>query len=931
MKRYPGGSDWRKWDLHVHLPGTKLSDGYAKKEGKTDWDRFADALENSDVAVIGVTDYFSASGIFDFIRHFKARFPNSEKLLLPNVEFRLNETVNEAGELVHFHVLFRDDVDEARVAEFLVALQTQVTVDGGKKLNCANLTTTDHFKSATISRDDLRAAFVRAFGPKATETDYLLYLAPANNDGIRAMKGNARLATLADEIDKTAHAFFGGGGNRDYFLDHGRLEGGKPKAPAKPVFSGCDAHNFDDLDAWLGKDVNVSGTRQEITWIKADPTFEGLQQTLIEPAERVWIQPSKPDLKDPYKVIRAVRFSGSKDFPAEIVFNGNLNAIIGSRSSGKSALLAHVAHAVDPAYTVHQQVMASHQKDTEVGPAAGKTWRSVASTVCEVEWADSSATSGSVIYVPQNWLYEISDNPAEVTAKIEPALKAKYAAFFREHERLIGVVDTTNGSIGRAVDRWFALSGEVDQVDDDIKKVGDRAAIEKARDELKSEIDRVRKEYALSEADLKLYQEVIAGIAEKSDRIEEIDREKADLDPYVVGPVAKKFQPAPGALEVLIETTPHAEDLPDQLKSKFELAIDRSAKALVTELEAETVQHRAAIEVERAKLDGERTRLANDNQPLIAKHEANKQLDGLVKRHGEQKDALKALTGLENKRGEKVGEIAKVEGRIVGLLETRAQVFIDLQTNFELQTRDLDDLTFGLEMEIPRKRVAELSEPFRKNEIGTYVSREEGGETLVNILKAQNDPHGFLSEVRSGTQKLNAGYDRLDTSKRVLEASSEVRFTAELETDVIGGFKKSTMTPGKQALFALTLILNEAQDTWPLLIDQPEDDLDSRSIYAAIVPYLQKRKRERQIILVTHNANLVVGADAEEVIVANRHGDDSKNQDRRMFDYLTGSLEHSATAKSAYALETMGIREHACEILDGGEEAFQKRAEKYKI
>ena len=50
-----------------------------------------------------------------------------------------------------------------------------------------------------------------------------------------------------------------------------------------------------------------------------------------------------------------------------------------------------------------------------------------------------------------------------------------------------------------------------------------------------------------------------------------------------------------------------------------------------------------------------------------------------------------------------------------------------------------------------------------------------------------------------------------------------------------------------------------------------------------------------------------------------------------MYDYMTGSLEHRATAESVYALEMMGIREHAREILDGGEEEFQKRAEKYKI
>lgn len=141
------------------------------------------------------------------------------------------------------------------------------------------------------------------------------------------------------------------------------------------------------------------------------------------------------------------------------------------------------------------------------------------------------------------------------------------------------------------------------------------------------------------------------------------------------------------------------------------------------------------------------------------------------------------------------------------------------------------------------------------------------------------------------------------------------------------------MTPGKQALFALTLILNESHEPWPLLIDQPEDDLDSRSIYDTIVPYLTERKKERQIIMVTHNANLVIGADSEQVIVANRHGDDRPNINARTFSYYSGSLENSQPIMNERqtSLERCGIREHACMILDGGEEAFQKRRDKYKL
>ena len=141
------------------------------------------------------------------------------------------------------------------------------------------------------------------------------------------------------------------------------------------------------------------------------------------------------------------------------------------------------------------------------------------------------------------------------------------------------------------------------------------------------------------------------------------------------------------------------------------------------------------------------------------------------------------------------------------------------------------------------------------------------------------------------------------------------------------------MTPGKRALFALRLILAQSDDTWPLLIDQPEDDLDSRSIYDEVVPFLKEKKKERQIIMVSHNANMVIGSDSEQLIVANRHGNDRKNEDGKQFNYLTGSLEfteaHDKDCKDT--LKAQGVCEHACSILDGGKMAFESRKNKYNI
>lgn len=931
-KHFPTGSEWRKWDLHVHVPGTKLSDNYDKTNGQPDFDRFAQLLEESDVAVFGITDYFSVDQTTAFIKHFKQKYPNSEKLLLVNVELRLNETVNRNGQTVDFHVIFRDNVTEARMREYLSKLSTQITDENNRSKSCSELTGGD-YKTATVTRPDIKKAFEETFGSKAEPTDYLIYVAPANNNGLRAQSNQQRKANLADEIDKVVHAIFGKDpDNSEYFLKTDRYEDKTQRSKPKPVFGGCDAHSFANIDAWLGKAVDNQSTRQVITWVKADPTFEGLQQTLVEPRDRVSLSELKPDAKDQYKVIKHVTFEGSTDFPEKIVFNPNLNAIIGSRSSGKSALLAHIAHAVDPEYTVTQQMIATKSKESEVGPAAGRSWKSVEATVCKVEWADGSTGGGQVIYIPQNWLYQISDNPKEVTDKIRPVLESHHAAYFREHERLLNSGKTANEAIEKAVARWFELADERAKLDTEIKQVGDKKSISKARDDVKAQIETLRAANSLSAEDLEKYQGLVSDIEAKRARSEEVGIEVEQLAGFVLEQSPKQFMIAPDTVAVETFLTPDPENLSEKLAEILNTLVAASDVALTSQVEAAILEHRVSLTGEVESLDKEIAKLQRDNKDLIEKHKANATLDELVKRQKSQQDFLDKIEKLEERRNGVVNGQKESIDQVEKHLKSRATALDTLVKTFGKEPRTLDDLTFGVAIDFDPTAIRDLSEPFRKNETGTFLKKDGETDQIVDLKKAQDAPADFLQDLFAKKQKLNQGHQPAEVARRVLTATPEVRFTATLDEDRIGGFERSTMTPGKQALFALTLILGEAEERWALLIDQPEDDLDSRSIYGEIVRYLVEQKKQRQIILVTHNANLVVGADAEEVLVANRHGDDRKNKGNQTFDYLTGSLEHSKPKKAAaHDLDQMGIREHAVEILDGGEEAFQKRRDKYKI
>lgn len=933
VKRYPRGSEWRKWDLHVHAPGTKLNDGYQKVGGDTDWQQFCQIIHDSDVPVVAVADYFSLDSYFATVEKYRDAFPDDDKVFLPNLELRLLEVINDDGQSVNLHLIFKPTLTRAEADKFLMLLTTETTRGKSKKeVTCAELKTRDEFQSATVSRPSIDKAIAGTFGRHAVRQDHLLVVTSAKGDGIRpGGKGSKkRKSVLSDEIDKYSDAFYAGPGSRAYFLDVTRLEADEA-APPKPVFGGCDAHTFEALRAGFGKHSQSEGAQQNITWIKADPGYEGLLQTIIEPEDRVAVQAVAPDQKEPYKVISRVRFSGTKDFPVEVVFNRNLNAIIGSRSSGKSALLAFIAHAVDPEGTVEIQVEASKLKEKDVGPAAGKTWADVAAIKCEIDWESSGATAGRVIYIPQNSLYEISEHPDKVTQKIAPALFRTYPTVKTVFDRAISTITSANESIKAAVGEWFGLAERIAGIAQDIRDLGDKAAIEAERDRLQVEIDQIKAAAQLTDEEVAKYQDVASQLQTKRKRLDEIALELDQMSPYAaIASGASEATVQPSAVQATIHLRPSAGDVPDPVATRLDELKDEAAQELVGKVEQALASIVVAAAGERTVLSAEILALETDNAELIAKHEANEELARVVGDHKKQTGALGEIEKCEKLRKRLGKEQEKSVSKIAGALVERAQTLGALDTAFSSELRTLDGLTFGIETAVPGEVVDHISTGFNQKRVSDYIPTS--GQT-IDYEKAQLGPADFLAQVYDGRVALNKGYKALDAATDVLTTTSEIRFTAELEDDRIGGFSRSSMTPGKQALFALTLILNESQEPWPLLIDQPEDDLDSRSIYDTIVPYLKARKTERQIIMVSHNANLVIGADSEEVVVANRHGVDRPNKDARTFAYLSGSLEHSQPRndKSPTILGRFGIREHACEILDGGEEAFQKRREKYKI
>lgn len=828
---------------------------------------------------------------------------------------------------MHLHLLCRPEAQQETLERLLSELKVQVTDASDRNLRCSDLSTSEQFMRATVSRADLLEAIGDTFGTKGDHTDHLLILVPANNDGIRAAEGQLRRRQTADEIDKLCDAIFGSSGNVGWFLSKDRYDDKNQVSVPKPVFAGCDAHSFDQLERSLGHAVGDPGNRREITWVKADPTYEGLLQTLIEPASRVSISDAAPDHKEPYKYISSVHFDHAAEFPTSIPLNPNLVSIIGSRSSGKSALLAYIAHAVDPDYTITQQVAAGSLRAADVGPAAGKAWSEVVHVGCRVEWGDATATTGKIIYIPQNSLFAVSERPEDITAKIQPALYRLDREFEAAHARMLGEVQATNLVLSESVERWFERQDKLKQVQAELRDLGDPAAVATTRDALGVQIAELREASSLTEEDASQYQALLQRLGQIQGRLDVIAGDLALLTPYLE---ERDGELIVAGLDVDLKLVPSPIAFPVALQTRLEDVLDEAREPLLDRFATELRASYMGLRGEQGQLILESDQLRSENAELIQKNQANAEIEALVQSQARQVETLAQIAAKQGELSALVEAQVDVVDQILERVATRSAQIQQLIAMFESKPRNLDDMIFGVEAEITYDTLAAASSGFNRQENTDYFDRSSD---LVDLERVLADPAAFLSAVWEGAQKIKIGMTAVAVVSDVLTVTPEVRFSATLEGDRIGGFQRSSMTPGKQALFALTLILNESTEAWPLLIDQPEDDLDSRSIWHTIVPYLMERKRDRQILMASHDANLVIGADSEQIVVANRHGADRQNRDDRTFSYMTGSLEHSMAKDedALYILESCGIREHACDILDGGEDAFRKRKDKYNL
>jgi len=355
------GSEWRRWDLHVHSPLSALANDFPhKQDGTPDWERYLSELESlQGFSVLGITDYFSVDGYREASKFKKAGRLGNIDLLLPNVELRLDNLVyrskNEAEppRRLNLHVIFSNEVTPDAIEEhFLRELKFNYVGNPQAK--------NEVWKASRIQIEELGNRIKRQqetfsgsdFGVGCTVVTVDVNDVKEALEGRSSVFKNKYLIVLAEEhlsliswegqdhqirkvLLQGADAVFSGSpGTRLWAIGKKNLDAEQFRSEfrtLKPCIHGSDAHCLDKI---------CKPDENRFCWIKADPTFEGLRQILFEPEERVYIGEKPPALKHEYQVIESIEITGAPDWFGyrPIPLNPDLIAVVGGRGTGKSAL-----------------------------------------------------------------------------------------------------------------------------------------------------------------------------------------------------------------------------------------------------------------------------------------------------------------------------------------------------------------------------------------------------------------------------------------------------------------------------------------------------------------------------------------------------------------------------------------------------------------
>ncbi len=899
------GSEWRKWDLHVHTKGTNKNDQFKSE----DFDKFCiaffkKALENN-ISAIGITDYFSIENyqkVKKFVSNIDSKkgFNKKEKenikniFLLPNIELRMLPTTDKKR-LINIHCLFNPDYIASLENDFFTSIECsagsgkkykmnrQGMIDFGKERN-SNLNEDEAYKEGvnlfTITVNDLQKLLDEN---KKFRENTIVVVSNSNQDGASGLQKHydmfenesGSLDGVRQAIYKLSDLIFSSNKNDvDYFLGRktDKEEVLNKCGSLKACIHGCDAHTEDKL---------FTPDNNRYCWIKADTTFEGLKQIIFEPEYRVCIQENKPSTS--IHKLEKVYLSFDEDtqwgedkfcfagFKDEVIFSTNLTCIIGGRGSGKSTLLNLIAKKIDSTNDYLKDI-----KPLDID--------------FNVKFEPESI--GDIEFLAQNTIEKFATDKKEFTNAIYTRLNKKSNNNLENEENEITnklkIFDQQIELLREQVQAILDLNElkkDFSTNKNIVKTFSDKAYIDN-----KTKLDDLQKKLNIINKSRDRYKKLYEEIELLTKDYISISDETNNYDKY--------YNELVGEIDTLFK--------------KFKEKDYTTDKELLKTLEEDILQQEKIIEkyLQDKGLNDENIQDAkNASQKLISlRNELENKLCKL--KTIKKKIKLFNINDIDT-------NIKKFEVLIDNELESINQIFKEITEKnpsevklIEVKYEPSNDIykrvfnEFEMVLNI-RHQISSFKSTFwdylRCIEVNKALQLESGKDLIKKIGERNTQAYKaiekiFLEETNFEIYKL-----LIEKEKRNICDNKILKVYYDKKPLDNSSF-------GQKCTAAIVILLSLGNT--PIIIDEPEAHLDSSLIANYLVNLIKKQKEQRQIIFATHNANFVLNADAELIVKL-------ENND-------------GVTSVTNFTIEDLSHREDLLK-LEGGREAFKKRELKYNI
>ena len=1025
VERLERGSEWRKWDLHIHTPasfhwlGQKFDADPGAKANADLVDEMIAALNAAEPAVFALMDYWTFDGWFALKRRLgEVGAPKLSKTVFPGIELRLAAPTTYR---LNAHVLFSDEIADQDLRDFRAALLVEIVarpLSDASLIELARKVGEDKlkfhgFKKPEIDSDNFKALSAGSMIAEINCDSYKSAIEKVPNglaigfmpwdtsDGLADVKWHDHYAYVLG-LFKTSPIFESRNpdlrgafvneqtpGNVKWITNFQAALGNVPRL----VVSGSDAHRFVGVKGDNDKRGYGDFPSGKATWIKSDPSFHGLLQAIMEPAKRSFIgeQPQKLSEVATNKTffidaVEVKKMPGGPESGAwldgcRLPLNPDLVAIIGNKGSGKSALADVIALLGNSRQKAHFSFL---KKDR----FRGKSGEPAKHFTGKLTWCDASNEQRSlnddppndkvelVRNIPQGHFEELCNEHVsgrsnaferELRAVIfshagesirlgaldfdqlidqqDRSFRDRLGEFRKDlkklNEEIAGIEDQLQPDVKRALKELLTLKAR--QIDEHgkIKPVvvpkpaeelsPEQQAAASALEGISTKLKGLDQKATAASASDSLLARKLKAIQNLRERIRLLDRtykqfqDDAGADLVVLGlelgdvatlslniePIENIASTIPGEQAAL-----QAAGLKDAEEKAALLSEQVALNAKLNAPQLHYQQNLKALEDWQAKL-GE----------LTGTPQAPETLKGLEARIAQLDSLPKTLAERRNVRLKLAGDIFDI---LDGQRRAREQLFKPVQDLIQGNSliRDEYKLQFQATLGGSSEAVADSLFALIKQNSGEFRGEDESFAAVKKVAEGHDFNSragvlGFVMELNekivlaaAGVNKASVGISNALRKDKVASDVYDLLFGLSFLEPRYSLLFQDThieqLSPGQRGALLLIFYLLVDKGRNPIILDQPEENLDNETVVSLLVPVLTEAKKKRQIIMVTHNPNLAVVCDAEQVIYSSF---DRKNASK--IAYVAGAIENPA------------INAHVVNVLEGTKPAFDNRRVKY--